>query len=295
MPEFCRIRKVEKQCGCNIIKGLAFNEVFAIIKLGFQYEEMRKTVLAIDCFYHIYNRGVEKRNIFLDEGYYSRFISVLDHCLQYNYPYSLLHQRLGQAESLSARQEILRQLERHRVDPLVKILSFCLMPNHYHLTLRQLVRDGITKFMHRVGTAYAMYFNTRQDRSGRLFESSFKAVLVEFEEQLIHLSRYQHLNPQALGLDTRQKLIKYPWSSLPVYLGGTKHFSFVEPRTILSAVGGSSGYSDFMRNEPDKLELLRLQEVAVDDDFGWFADFRKFDKEQRKELKNRYIAALLKA
>lgn len=254
---------------------------------------MRKVPLATDCLYHIYNRGVDKREIFLNSGYYRRFLSILRHHLNYNYPYSLLQRSLKEAKSAKEKQEILRRIETKRIEPPVEIISFCLMPNHYHLTFKQLVENGISNFMHRIGTAYTGYFNIRQERPGRLFETSFKAVRVESEEQLLHLSRYQHLNPLALN-PTPKELLEHPWSSLPAYLG-KKRLPFVKPEMVMSAFKKPRSYLDFVLAEIDDFEPLRLEGVAIDDDFGWFTKFREREKEYKNHLRERYLEAITRA
>ena len=252
---------------------------------------MRKVILSIDHAYHIYNRGVEKRKIFLDLNDYSRFISILKHYIDYDYPYSLLKSRLKQAKSSEKKQKVLLQLETRRINPLVEIFSFCVMPNHYHLTLKQLVKNGISGFMHRIGTAYTRYFNIRQNRSGRLFEGSFKAVRIDSDEQLIHLSRYQHLNPQSLDITKSKGLVNYPWSSLSTYLGDKK-FSFIKPEIVLSAFRNSKSYLNFVLGKVDKFETLRLEKTAIDDDFGWFTNFRALKKDRQERLRHLYIEML---
>lgn len=252
---------------------------------------MRKTRLATHCIYHIYNRGVEKREIFSDSGYYSRFISTLEHCLEYDYPYSLLSRRLEKAQSSQEKQDILLQLEARKIESPVEVISLCLIPNHYHLTLKQLVENGITSFMHRIGTAYTNYFNIYQERTGRLFETTFKAVPVESKEQLLHLTRYQHINPRTLGLGTARELMDYPWSSLSTYLG-EKQLPFINPEIVLSSFKTPKDYLEFVLAEVDGFEPLRLQETAIDDDFNWFADFRALKKARQEQLRNHYLATL---
>ena len=252
---------------------------------------MRRVTFVTNYIYHIYNRGVEKRKIYLNSSYYSRFLSILEHYLNYDYPYSLLKQRLNRTESPEKKQKILSLLETRRISPPVEIISFCLMPNHYHLTVKQLVDNGITNFMHRIGTGYTSYFNLRKDRVGRLFESSFKAVMVKSNEQLIHLSRYQHLNPRTLNLNTLQELINYPWSSLSTYLG-KKQFPFVKPDIVLSNFKDRRSYLKFVLEEADELEPLRLEKVAIDDDFNWFSNFRALEKNRKELLRQRYLKTL---
>lgn len=246
--------------------------------------------MVTNSIYHIYNRGVEKREVFLDYDYYSRFLSLLKHYLNYDYPYCLLARSLKRVKSKEKRQKVFQRLETKKIELPVEIISFCLMPNHYHLTLKQLVKDGTSKFMHRLGTAYTEYFNIRQERSGRLFESTFKAVPVESEEQLIHLTRYHHINPHSLDLTTKE-IVNYPWSSLSVYLG-KKRPSFVNPEMVLSAFKDSKSYLDFVLAEISGSETFHIQDITIDDDFGWFAKIRAFEKDQRKQLRQRYLEKL---
>ena len=188
------------------------------------------------------------------------------------------------------KQEIFRRMEDKRIEPMVEIISLCLMPNHYHLTLKQLRENGVSIFMHRIGTSYTGYFNIRQERSGRLFETSFKAVRVESEEQLIHLSRYQHINPHSLDL-TPKELVNYSWSSLPAYLG-KKEPSFVNPEMVLSAFKKTESYLKFVLGEIAESETFHIQDVAIDDDFGWFAKLKAFEKDRREQLRQRYMEKL---
>lgn len=261
---------------------------------------MRKVVLATDCFYHVYNRGVDKRTIFLSQGFYSRFLSLLQHCLQFDYPYSLLMQQLEKAKSPEVKQLILANLETKRIAPPLEIIAFCLMPNHFHFTVKQVTEDGISDFMHRVGTGFTNYFNLRENRSGRLFEGTFKAKLIKTEEQLLHLTHYQHINPRSLGgaYHDIRNLINYPWSSLSTYLSTKRtksDFAFVNPKLVLASFKGPQEYLKFVKAGVDDFEPLRLDEIAIDDDFGWFSKFRALDKERRQNLLNRYLTASLRA
>ncbi len=151
--------------------------------------------------YHIYNRGVEKRSVFMEDKDYLRFIHDL---FEFNdtalvnpsnirfssrHPSSVTSSQFNQFLALrESNTKIKRKL-------LVEILVFCLMPNHYHLMVRQLVDDGIVKFMQKLGTGYTNYFNLKNERVGSLFQGRFKAVLVNNESYFTHLLHYIHLNP----------------------------------------------------------------------------------------------------
>lgn len=251
---------------------------------------MYRPKLVTGYIYHVYNRGTDKREIFPNDGYYTRFLSLLEHCLKYSYPYSALKRRLGGANSPEKVKVILTQLQPYIIEPPVEIISFCLMPNHYHLTVRQLVEGGLTEFMRRLGTGYTNYFNIRLERTGRLFESTYKTVPVESEGQLLHLTRYQHTNPTSLGLNS-QELVNYPWSSLATYVKATDTpFSFVTPKDILAAFKNPKAYLDFVLAEVDRYEPFRLREVAIDDDFGWFAALQELAEERRTRLREAYLA-----
>src|SRR3990167_11403612 len=170
-------------------------------------------------YYHIYNRGIEKREIFLDEQDCKVFLYYLKLYLS------------PPEELVAMSQEILRV---RRFIPLnlykqVDLLSFALMPNHIHLLIKQHTKDGIIKFMQRLSTSYVMYFNKKYERVGSLFQNTYKAALVESDSYLLHLSRYIHLN--SFGLKSSLDLVNF--SSYPNYLG-EKQASWVKPQEILS-------------------------------------------------------------
>lgn len=156
-------------------------------------------------YYHLYNRGVEKRNIFIDSQDYSVFLSYLK---------KYLDPTGSDPKSLACE---------------VELLAFCLMPNHFHLQVKQASRNGITKLIRAVCTSYAMYFNKKYGRVGTLFQGKYKAVLIMEEAYLVHLSRYIHLNPFYPGSDPKQ----YPYSSYIYYLG-EKNAHWLKPDLILS-------------------------------------------------------------
>jgi REP element-mobilizing transposase RayT len=153
------------------------------------YFYMRKVIFANEEIYHIYNRGTDKRVIFEDEYDFQRFLQSLQ---EFNtlepigsiYENSFVkkqeHAQLGNSVSKS--------------EELVEIIAYCLNPNHYHLLLKQISDGGISKFMHRLGLGYTKYFNTKHERSGALFQGKFKAIHVNSNEYLLHLSVYVNLN-----------------------------------------------------------------------------------------------------
>ena len=143
----------------------------------------RKETFANGEFFHIYNRGVDKRIIFTDKYDVNRFFKSL---IEFNVvdPIGSLyensfHQLGGSTAKL--------------MEKLVNIIAYCLNPNHYHLILEQLVDGGISEFMKRIG-GYTWYFNHKYERSGALFQGRFKSVHIDSNEYLLHVSAYVNLN-----------------------------------------------------------------------------------------------------
>jgi len=233
--------------------------------------------------YHLYNRGVEKRRVFMENRDYLRFIHDLfafndTHAASSaNIRFSLRKPSELDASRLSQCLEIgSPNMEREPRKLLVEILCFCLMPNHYHLLVRQLVDGGVVKFMHRLGVGYAMYFNEKYQRVGPLFQGRFKAVLVKNDAHLLYLPHYIHLN--AVGLvepkwkkrivqnpqRTMQFLGSYRWSSYPDYIG-KKNFPSITSRGFLAdLVGGPREYKKATKEWLTDGDMETLEEVAVD-------------------------------
>lgn len=148
-------------------------------------------------FYHLYNRGVEKRIIFLDEQDYSVFLSYLK---TYILPKDEknLHNKLADPKvNYKEKDKIIKLLRLNNFHGNLELLAYCLMPNHFHFLVYQKTSDTIDKFMNSLITRYVMYFNKKYKRVGPLFQGLYKAVSVETDEQLIHLSRYIHLQSLA--------------------------------------------------------------------------------------------------
>lgn len=173
-----------------------------------------------DGYYHIYNRGVEKREIFLDEQDCAVFLHYLK-------LYLLPEDELKQLYFPGLR--VLKFI-RLNLSKEIDLLSFALMPNHIHLQVKQKTIDGIVKLMKRLTTAYVMYFNRKYKRVGSLFQNRYKAALIETDTYLLHLSRYIHLNPAKI---TYEKIDFREFSSYLYYLG-KRSASWVKPQEILS-------------------------------------------------------------
>jgi len=208
--------------------------------------------------FHVLNRGVEKRVIFKEDQDYKRFIRGLFEFNDKNSTENLSrflirskkHNKSTDGQITTAKPFV----ERKPRKLLVRIHSFCLMPNHYHLLLSPLVENGISKFIQKLSIGYTHYFNKKHDRSGVLFQGKHKRIQVTNSPHLTHIPFYIHLNPldiiepewrEGIIKDTRGSLNflkNYRWSSHLDYLG-IKNFPSVTNREfLLDYFDGYSGY-----------------------------------------------------
>lgn len=181
-------------------------------------------------FYHLYNRGVEKRIIFQDDQDYRVFLYYLK--LYLSPPSSEEGKNVSKGYSFT---KSVRRRPLNNFYQAISLLTYCLMPNHFHLLIKQKPANGIEKFMRSLGTKYVQYFNKRYERIGPLFQDTYKAVLIESDEQLLHLSRYIHLNPLENNKKkySLQRILLNSYSSYADYLGKRKT-SWLHPEEILS-------------------------------------------------------------
>ena len=216
--------------------------------------------------YHIYNRGVEKRKIFLDDHDYLRFIHDLFEFNNQDSVFNVLY--YFNPKSMEVEPQYFEK-ERKPRKLLVEILLFTLMPNHFHLLLRQKKENGIVKFMQKLGTGYTMYFNQKNKRVGGLFQGRFKAVLISEEAHFIHLPFYVHTNPLDLnygGSTSIDYLENYRWGSFPDYIG-KKNFPSVTSRGfLLEFFGGEKEYRKemvkWLKDKEDNTE--KIKEVTLE-------------------------------
>ena len=145
------------------------------------YMGLRKASFAINEYYHLYNRGTEKRKIFLDTEDYKHFLFLMYIC---NTEKSIELRRIDQYFD--------------RGETIIDIGAYCLMPNHLHLLVREKTEGGISKYMLKLMTSYSMYFNKKYKRTGKLCENKFKSNYVDNDNYLKYLYSYIHLNPAKL-------------------------------------------------------------------------------------------------
>jgi putative transposase len=227
---------------------------------------MRKPVFANDQIYHIFNRGVDKRTIFLDDNDHLRFLHQL---YELNNEDSVLNVKYYFNRKTMSVEPRTATIPADRGKRLVDILVFTLMPNHYHLMLRQRKENGIVKFMQKVGTGYTMFFNKKHNRSGSLFQGRFKAVHINRNEQLLYLPHYIHTNPLTLnygGSTSIDFLEEYRWSSFLDYIGIKNFPSITQRDYILEVFGGELKYSlhtDNCLREFSREDIINKLEAAA--------------------------------
>lgn len=191
-----------------------------------------------ESYYHIYNRGVNKRIIFKEDKDYAVFLNLLKRYLS-NEPIKDKSGRLY--ESMYGR---------------IELLAFCLMPNHFHLLMYQKDAMAMTELLHKVATSYTGYFNKKYKRSGPLFQDRFKASQISLDEYLIHVSRYIHLNPE--------RYLQWEYSSLPYYLENRKA-EWIKPGQVTSLFEGDN-YLSFLKDyEEHKKMLNEIKDQLADD------------------------------
>ncbi len=219
---------------------------------------MRSITLFPGEYYHVYNRGTDKRDVFLDDHNYLRFLfSIMSFqsfkpiVLPARFVAHWKQVYKGDPESLNgifSPQEI-GDIATMRI---VELVAFALMPNHFHLLLKEIRPKGISEYMQRIQCSYTKYFNTLHDRSGHLFQGPFQAVHVESNEQLLHLTAYIHRNPSEL-FKWAVNPDRYPWSSYQDYVYTNRWSDLLNNVVITSQLKAGETYHQFVLNSGAKM------------------------------------------
>lgn len=201
-------------------------------------------------YYHIFNRGVEKRKIFLDTKDFKIFIYYL-----FVYLKSL-------KDVLNIYPSLPLRLQSKNLASEVTLISYCLMTNHFHLLLKQTTKDGVSRLMKQITNAYTEYFNKKYARVGSLLQGPFKAVKITTDEQLIHLTRYIHLNPLIGSIVNN--LEDYPWSSYKSFITG-KEADLCDKQIILHRFNSTSDYEKFVLDQANYTKgLQKLEGLTIE-------------------------------
>lgn len=213
---------------------------------------LRKVSFVPDSYYHIYNRGVEKRNIFQEKSDYERFLALL--YLGNNTQPVDIREHFREGGSFAS------LFSKDRKENIVNVGAYCLMPNHFHLLLKPKTEEGITVFMKKICTGYSMYFNLKNQRSGALFQGEFRANLTDKDEYLKYLFAYIHLNPvKLIEADWKAKGIKniskarkflenYQWSSYLYYIGVKSSDSILNSKEFPEYFENPREFNDFIKD-----------------------------------------------
>ena len=195
-------------------------------------------------YYHLYNRGVDKRNIFTREPDYERFLTLLYAC---NGTRGVDLDEQGKSIGTLLKNQI------NRGEPLIDICSYVLMPNHFHVMVREIREGGVGRFMQKFGVAYTSYFNKKYDRTGSLFQGTYKARHGSKDPYCSYVISYIHLNPIKLvepkwketGIINRKSaekfLLQYKYSSYLDYCGNSRVESLILNKASLPTSYTSAG------------------------------------------------------
>lgn len=224
----------------------------------------RKVPLVNNEIYHILNKGISLQPTFLIKRDYHRALQTIFYYQNQKPPV-----KYSRFLSLSNKQReiILDNLKKQGLI-LVEIIAFCLMPNHFHFLLKQITDGGISKFIGNFTNSYTRYFNTKNKREGALFRGKFKAVRIESDEQLLHVSRYIHLNPySSYVIKTLGELENYSYSSLPEYLQKLPN-NFCQKEIILDQFKNINSYKNFVFDQADyQRELENIKHLTLEDNY----------------------------
>jgi len=203
---------------------------------------MRKEIFKTGYLYHVFTKSIAGYRIFRGDEDYSRMIEMLRY-----YKYERPPMRFSVYQEAIEKGITSINNELSSKDTLVDLIAFCIMPTHIHLILCQLKENGISLFMQNLLNSYSRYFNVKYERKGPLWQGRFKGILIETDEQLLHLTRYIHLNPTSDGLVDHPE--DWSYSSYNEYLGsllnGLTNFNrylVIDPATYKTFVDSRKDY-----------------------------------------------------
>jgi putative transposase len=224
---------------------------------------MRKVPLITGSVYHVFNRSIAKYIIFNNDAEFLRFFNVICY-YQREKPKVEFSRFMRDSESKNEFNGMHNQLNDKK--KIVEIIAYCLMPTHFHLVLTQLVDGGISKFLNNIQNSYSRYFNLKHKRRGPLWESRFKNVLVDSDEQLLHLTRYVHLNPVKANIIKRTQ--DWPMSSYKEYISESKLGNAICDFDKILEIEPDT-YKDFIEDEDSyQQDLKNMRDIFLDVDMN---------------------------
>ncbi len=222
--------------------------------------QIRKNPLVNGNYYHILNRSIAQFQIFNEVDDFNRFMQIID-----LYRFKDFSYKFSEFISLSLEnQKLISNNIRKNNLKVIKIIAYCIMPTHFHLILEQETKNGITKYMSRILNSYTRYFNLKHHRKGPLWEGHFKNVSIDDDEQMLHLTRYIHLNP--VSADLIKKPEDWLFSSYNEYLnkGSDKLCEYdnspeITPKNYKNFVSDHIAYQK---------ELSKIKKILIDNYSG---------------------------
>lgn len=193
---------------------------------------MRKVKFANNEYYHIYNCGVDKRDVFCNERDYARFLFGMK---EFN--------NINPVGSLQSRENTKNRRPMSKTEPLVELICYCLNQNHYHMLLKQIAENGISEFMKRIGDGYTKYFNYKNNRFGSLFQGKFKSIHIDNNEYLLWLSAYINGNSAIHKISGTEN---HKWCSYDEYIG-EKEEALCNKGIILSQFKKIEEYNEYVK------------------------------------------------
>src|SRR3989338_3605810 len=200
---------------------------------------MERQPFSIGEYYHVYNRGNDRRNVFLDETDYQKFLGALRRIRKYGSTWRMTGSSLN-----------------------LRIVAFCLNPNHFHFVVQQTAKVDISRFFQQLCTSYTMYFNKRHRRSGTLFQGPFRSSHVDSDPYLTWVTNYVNGNAELHGITKDARL--YPWSSYPEYLSPSRASIFNDDLVLRQFEGGMD-YDVFAQRQIKVMKSNRIASFPFQD------------------------------
>lgn len=219
---------------------------------------IRGNLIAPGEYYHLCNRGVNKQAIFHDNKDYQRFLFLL-----------LYFQSDARFPQVSRSvKEFVKHPMLDNVDDIinkrtVELTAFCIMPNHFHLVVKEVEEGGITSYIQRISNAYAKYYNTKYNKSGHVLQGAYRLVHVNSDRQIMHLSAYVHRNPREIS-KWFKKEDQYPWSSYQDFIAKNRWSNLLMTDVVTDQFKSRDSYHEFVRTSPTKIleeELPHLESL----------------------------------
>jgi len=211
-----------------------------------------------NCIYHVFNKTIDKKRVFENDDNCHHFYETLRYYRSNKATVS--YSKLSRLQS-DIYQNLIKQVSLHKYFK-IEILAYCLMPTHFHLLIKQKLNNGTQRVVSDILNSFTHYFNIKRERKGPIFLPKFKSVMIRTDEQLIHVSRYIHLNIYSSGLTNLEGLRTYKWSSYKTYINKIKD-ELVDTERVLSLFNfNRERYKKFVESNAEYQKTLERVKYA---------------------------------